>query len=588
VGKCPITDLKQNVALSELELIKANGERVPVLKSVVPIMYNGNNYLIESFVDIIKQKRAEEALQQSLNLIGRAKREWESTADSIPQLICLIDDQGHILRTNRTVERWNLWQVVNVKGRRIHELFHPDCTDPDCYLETFWSRAWEELIHGQFSECEVEDRVMGRYLHIQVRPILPKIYREGEETSSYAVVVVHDITECKRAEKEIAALEEQLRQARKMEAIGRLAGGIAHDFNNLLTPIVGYSQLAISTLHPSDPMRQDIQEIQKSAERAAKLIRQMMTFSRRQALKPQVLNLNSVLLDMDKMLRQLIEENIELVTLSAPDLGSVKMDPGQFEQVLVNLVVNARDAMPNGGKLILETSNVTLDQDFVYQHGRMIPGRYVRMTVSDTGIGMSEEVKTHLFEPFFTTKEHNKGTGLGLSTVYGIVKQSNGYILVYSEPDRGTTFKIYFPLVEEEASALPRRDEIGYLPKGNETVLLVEDEPLVRGLAVRILREQGYKVLEASNGNEALRIAQGNAGKGIHLLLTDVVMPQMGGKELADRLKALRPGIKVLFTSGYTDNAVVQHGLLDPDIAFLEKPLSPSALARKVRELLDR
>jgi two-component system cell cycle sensor histidine kinase/response regulator CckA len=301
-----------------------------------------------------------------------------------------------------------------------------------------------------------------------------------------------------------------------------------------------------------------------------------------------VININSVLLDLDKMLRRLIGEHIELVTLPAPDLDSVKVDPGQFEQVIVNLTVNACDAMPKGGKLILETSNVTLDKDYTYQHVGMLPGKYVRVTVSDTGIGMNEQVKVRLFEPFFTTKEEGKGTGLGLATCYGIIKQSGGYILVYSELGQGTTFKIYLPRIEDEVASLPLRDDDGYLPRGNETVLLVEDEPLVRGLAVRVLHEYGYTVLEAANGDEAMRIVSKHAEEKIHLLLTDVVMPHMGGKELAELVKTLRSDTKVLFTSGYTDTLLVHHhGLLSPNIAFLEKPYSPGALLRKTREVLD-
>ena len=531
---------------------------------------------------------ANERLQESLMLIGRAKREWESTADSLPQLICLLDNQGSILRANRTLERWNLGHVVNVKGQKIHDLVHPRCTDPDCYLRNLWPQAWQKLTCGKSTELEVEDRAMERHLLIQVQPILAQPYREGEETSSYAVFVLNDITERRRAEREIAALEEKLRQAQKMEAIGRLAGGIAHDFNNLLTPITGYSQLVLRMLSPSDPMRNDLQEIRKSAERAAKLIRQMMSFSRRQPVKPQVININDILLDLDKMLRRLIGEQIELVTIAAPDLGSVKVDPGQFEQVIVNLAVNARDAMPKGGKLILETSNVTLDKDYTYEHAAMLPGKYVRVTVSDTGIGMNEQVKARLFEPFFTTKEEGKGTGLGLATCYGIINQSGGYILVYSEIGQGTTFKIYLPRIEDEVVFLPLRDDIGYLPTGNETVLLVEDEALVRGLAVRVLREHGYTVMEAANGDEAMRILSQHTGEKIHLLLTDVVMPHMGGKELAELVQTLRPDTKVLYTSGYTDTVLVNyHGLLSPNIAFLEKPYSPGSLLRKVREVLD-
>jgi CheY-like chemotaxis protein len=314
----------------------------------------------------------------------------------------------------------------------------------------------------------------------------------------------------------------------------------------------------------------------------------MMSFSRRQPLKPQVININNILLDLDKMFRRLIGEDIELITLSGLDLGSVKIDPGQFEQVIVNLVVNARDAMPKGGKLIIETSNVILEKDYTYQNGGIPSGKYVRITVSDNGVGMSEQVKAHLFEPFFTTKEDGKGTGLGLATCYSIIKQSGGHILVYSEPGQGTTFKIYLQWIEEEVSSLPLRDDAGYLPRGNETVVVAEDEPLVRNLAVRILREHGYTVLEAGNGNEAMHIFNKHAEEKIHLLMTDVVMPHMGGKDLADLVKTCRPDTKILFTSGYTDSSLVlQHNLLRPDIAFLEKPFSPGALLRKTREVLD-
>jgi two-component system cell cycle sensor histidine kinase/response regulator CckA len=530
----------------------------------------------------------ERPLRNTLKVIGRAKREWESTVDSLPQLICLIDDQGGILRTNRTIERWNLGQVANVRGRKIHELFHPRCTDPACYLETFWSLAWEELNYHQSSECEVKDRVIERHLHIQVVPISPKMYKRKEETTSYAVVVVHDITERKQVDKEIVALEEQLHQSRKMDAICRLAGGMAHDFNNLLTPIVGYSQLATSALSPQDPVQSNLQDIRKAAESAVALVRQLSIFSKRQPENLQVVNLNDILLGMDRLIHRLIGQETQLITLPSPSLGLVKIDPGQFEQVIVNLVLNARDAMPNGGKLILETSNVTLTRDYVYQHYGMIPGPYVMMAVSDTGIGMTKEVKSHLFEPFFTTKGMSSGTGMGLSTAYGIIRQSNGYILVYSEADHGTTFKIYLPRAEEEVETVPQQEEVGSLPGGNETVLLVEDEPLVRGLAARILRKQGYRLFEASNGLEAMRMAEKRVGEEIHLLLTDVVMPGMIGRELADRLRSLFPTIKILYMSGYTSGAIIHHGILEEGMNYVQKPFTVEALALKVREVLDK
>jgi signal transduction histidine kinase len=538
--------------------------------------------------EIEDRRWEDEPLQESLRLIGRAKREWESLVDSLPQLICLINDQGYILRTNRTVERWNLGQVANVRGKRIHEFFHPGCADSACYLEVFWSLAWEELNYGRPTECEVKDRVLERHLHIQVRPISPKIFRKGEEIAGYAVVFVNDVTEHKQTEKEIIALEEQQRRSQKMEAVTRLAGRIAHDFNNLLMPIAGFAELAVRALSPNDPVKADLQEIQKATERAKTLIHQLTAFSRRQPLNTQVVNLNDTLLNMEETLRHLLGDQIELVTGPVPDLGSVKVDPAQFEQVIVNLAINARDAMPNGGKLILETSNVTLTQDYVYQHSGMIPGRYVMVALSDTGTGMTEEVKAHLFEPFYTTKESKGGTGLGLSTVYGIVKQSGGYILVYSELGHGTTYKIYLPRTEEEADTQPRPEDVVSLPKGNETVLLVEDEPLVRGLTTRVLREQGYKVLEAANGVEAMRVAQMHAGEEIHLLLTDVVMPGVSGPQLAESLGPQFPKMKVLYMSGYTDLAAVHHGLLEKGVNYIEKPFTVDALARKVRMVLDK
>jgi PAS domain S-box-containing protein len=404
-------------------------------------------------------------------------------------------------------------------------------------------------------------------------------YKNGKPFK--AQVVAQDISERKR-------LEEQLMQSQKMEAVGQLAGGIAHDFNNLLTVIKGYGQLSLLDLKESDPLWGNIQEIQKATQRASDLTRQLLAFSRRQILDLKVLNLNSLVRDLNKMLRRIIGEDIELITLLNEDLGRVKVDPGQIEQLILNLAVNARDAMPSGGKLIIETKNVEIDVEYVAAHIGLTPGRYVRLSVSDTGVGMSQEIVEKAFEPFFTTKETGKGTGLGLSTVYGIVKQSGGSIQAYSEPGFGTTFNIFLPRVEENLDALDLQKESDLLPKGSETVLLVEDESSVRNLAYRILCQQGYTVLEAANGDEALCIVQEHIGKEIDLLLTDVVMPRMSGKELADRLKTLKPELKVLFTSGYTDDSIVHRGVLAPGTHFLQKPFSPKTLSQKVREVLDR
>ena len=372
-----------------------------------------------------------------------------------------------------------------------------------------------------------------------------------------------------------------------MEAVGRLAGGVAHDFNNLLTIINGYSELALERLHPSDPLRSFIKEITKAGGRAASLTRQLLAFSRQQVLAPRVLDLNSLVADVEKMLRRLIGEDIDLVMVPGAELGRVKADPGQIEQILVNLAVNARDAMPEGGKLVIETANVELDDAYVRNHQVVLTrGRYVMLAMSDTGAGMDAATQAHIFEPFFTTKEQGKGTGLGLSTVYGIVKQSGGFIWVYSEPGLGSTFKIYLPSVEDAAEPV-QGSEARELPfGGSETILLVEDEEAVRALAARVLQERGYKVLESASPEDALQIAE-HQQEPIALLLTDVVLPRMSGRKIAEHLTLLRPSMKVLYMSGYTDDAIVRSGMLEANTAFLQKPFTPAGLARKVREVLD-
>ena len=381
-------------------------------------------------------------------------------------------------------------------------------------------------------------------------------------------------------------LEQQLRQALKMEAIGKLAGGVAHDFNNLVTIITGYSDMVLSRIGPEDPMRRDIEQIKKAGDRAHSLTRQLLAFSRRQMLQPKVLDLNAVVSNLEPMLHRLIGENIELAIVLKPGLGQVKADPGQLEQVIMNLTINARDAMPHGGKLLFETDNATLDDVYARQHLPMQPGSYVRLAVSDTGCGMDEATQSRIFEPFFTTKEQGKGTGLGLSTVYGIVKQSGGYIWVYSEPGQGTTFKIYLPRVAAPADSVLPVTHWSKLPQGTETLLLVEDEPEVRWLVRDMLQHLGYTILEARHGIEAQVLSIQHPGP-IHLLVTDVVMPQMSGREIAEQLRSEHPETKVLYMSGYTDDAVVRHGVLAAEVAFLQKPFTPEGLALKVREVLD-
>jgi two-component system cell cycle sensor histidine kinase/response regulator CckA len=370
-----------------------------------------------------------------------------------------------------------------------------------------------------------------------------------------------------------------------LESVGRLAGGVAHDFNNLLTVITGYTEFVQQQLPSDAPQQKDLLQIQAAAERAANLTHQLLAFARQQVIEPKVIQLNHLILNLDKMLRRLIGEDIELTTLTAPTLEPVLADPGQIEQILVNLAVNARDAMPDGGKLTIETAHVTLDEDYTRLHPEVLPGHYTLFSVSDTGMGIEESVQQHIFEPFFTTKKKGKGTGLGLATCYGIVKQAGGHIWLYSEPGHGTTFKIYLPCVKAAAEAAVPQPSVER-PRGSETILLVEDEPPVLKLAATVLRRQGYTVLEASNGQEALEMAGEYTGE-IHLLLTDVIMPQMGGKALVALLQANHPGMKILYASGYTDDTIVHHGILKAGVAFLQKPFTPSSLAHKVRMTLD-
>jgi PAS domain S-box-containing protein len=402
--------------------------------------------------------------------------------------------------------------------------------------------------------------------------------RDAEGRFQWFEMFVEDVTAQR-------AVEAQLRQAQKMEAVGRLSGGIAHDFNNLLSVIITYAQFAMDQLPEPDPLRDDIKEIHDAGRRAADLTRQLLAFSRQQILEPQVVSLNDVLDGVEKMLRRLLGEHIAIDVRRAPALGSVLADPGQMEQVIVNLAVNARDAMPDGGKLTMETGNVAVDEEYAERHLSVTPGRYVLLSITDTGSGMSAETRDRIFEPFFTTKEKGKGTGLGLATAYGIVKQSGGNIWVYSEPGAGTTFKIYLPRVDAAAAEIRgMHAEAG--ATGNETVLIAEDEDGVRRAAERILERAGYRVLSAADGDAAVRLCEQHQDE-IHLLITDVVMPRMSGRDLELRVRALNPRVKVLFMSGYADNAIVHHGVLDPGTRFIGKPFSVAEMRRKVREVLD-
>jgi PAS domain S-box-containing protein len=437
------------------------------------------------------------------------------------------------------------------------------------------------VIRDSYTEHDYDEveatwkRKDGRLLTLQLNV---RAARDVAGRVEYYETFVRDLTEQRR-------LQEQLVQSQKMEAVGRLAGGIAHDFNNLLTVITSYSDLLLEDLAPTDPKREDVEQVRHAADGAAALTRQLLAFSRQQVLAPRVVNLSAVVQGVEKMLRRVIGEDVDLVTSLDPDVGSVKADVGQLEQVLMNLAVNARDAMPAGGQVMLETANIEYDPDYARDEAAGPARRFVMLAVSDTGIGMDEATKARIFEPFFTTKGPGKGTGLGLATVYGIVQQSGGYIWVYSELGRGTTFKIYLPEVDAppEAAGVAASE----LQRGTETVLLVEDSEAVRAVARQVLERQGYTVLEAPRGDVALALAAAHDGP-IHLLLTDVVMPGLSGRQVADQLTKLRPDMQVLYASGYTDDAVVRHGVLEAGIAYLQKPFTSATLTRKVRETLDR
>jgi len=484
------------------------------------------------------------------------------------EAVVITDVQGNIEYVNPAFTRITGYTREEVLGQ------NPRILKSGKHDAALYQELWATILKGETWRGKIINRRKDGAFYTEEMNVAPVRSPYGEAT--HFIATQRDVTRQDQ-------IEEHLRQVQKIEAVGRLAGGVAHDFNNLLTIICGYGQLLRDRVAPND--RSAVEEILKASDRAAALTRQLLAFSRRQLLTPQVLDLNSVIVNIENMLRRLIREDIELTTVPHPGLWHVKADPGQIEQVIMNLVVNARDAMPDGGKITIETTNTELDKAYASSHFPATPGSYVSLAITDTGCGMDKEIQAHIFEPFFTTKVIGKGTGLGLATVYGIVKQSAGYIWVYSEPGQGSTFKIYLPRVEQaatETAPAPAPE----LKCGSETVLLVEDEEAVRSLVCAVLRSKGYNVLEATEPFQALSLLD-QTSQTIHLLLTDVVMPQMSGRELAGRLTALRPDAKVLYMSGYADDAIIRHGILEAGTPFLQKPFTPSALVQKVREVLD-
>ena len=525
------------------------------------------------FRDITEQKMTEKAVRES-------EKRYRRLTENAQDMIWRTNLNGKVLYVNNYVKHFLGYDPDEAIDKPLEKYF----TEESIITVTNW-------VKDALSSSPPKNGFNGEvaYIHKKGHLVPGELRVKFEYDEKGAVValdgVSRDISSRKKAEMEKMKLEEQLRQSQKMEAIGRLAGGIAHDFNNLLTGILGYAEMAIASLDEENPVADDILEIQRAAERAGALTQQLLAFSRKQIIVPKIINLNKTIANSKKMLSRIIGEDIILRFLPEKNIFPIKADEGQIDQILVNLAVNAKDAMNGGGKLTIATSNVVSDETFCKMNSEFIPGNYVLLSVSDNGCGIAQNVQGRIFEPFFSTKEEVKGTGLGLSTVYGIVKQNNSYIYVYSEPDVGTTFKIYFPsaknVKDKQKSATDKT-----LPTGDETILLVENEQMVRGITEEILKGQGYTVLKAQNGKEGNKICL-NYKDEIDLLISDVVMPNMNGRELFEQLKRIKPGIKVLFMSGYTKDVIDFHGVLNKDIPFLGKPFTLRDLSNTVRSILD-
>jgi hypothetical protein len=578
--------MPQFSGLRALELLKEHNLEIPFIivsgtigeETAVTAMQQGaSDYLLKDRIarlgpavrramQLIENRKERE---QDEKIIRRERSFSDASLNSLPGIFYLYDQTGNFLRWNKNFETVSGYSPEEIARMKPLDFFAGNERD---YITKKIEEVFMEGAATAEAHFIAKDGTRTPYFFTG-----HKIQMEGKPCLIGTGI---DISERKK-------LEAQFVEAQKMEVVGKLASGVAHDFNNILAVIMGYSDLMMEELKADNPLRKHTGEIRHAAERAAALTKQLLFFCRKQAVQHIVLDLNEVTAGMDKMLRRLIDENIELTVIPEKQIGRIKADSGQVGQVLMNLVVNARDAMPNGGKLAIQTANVTIGESDARLRKDVAAGDYVLLSVSDTGIGMTDEVRARVFEPFFTTKGAGKGTGLGLATCGTIVKQCGGHIEISSAPGKGTTFKVYFPRVDEPLDAAAKPEQTGTSPRGTETLLLVEDESSVRHLACSILESQGYNVLRASNGQEGLRVARECKGEPIRLVITDVIMPQMSGKVMAEWLKATYPDLKILFTSGYTDDAIAQHGVLEPGIAFLPKPYTPAALTRKVRAMLD-
>jgi PAS domain S-box-containing protein len=565
--------LTEEVAVSCMK----DGAHDYILKTSLTRLPAAVQSALEKVKTIEEKVRAEAALRKS-------EEQYRLIAENTSDLICMIDIHGRFTYVSPSYRDVLGYVPETLLGESCFDLTHPDDR----------RNAKADLMRSA-----AQPRTESREIRIKHKNGDWKVFEtlgnwiyDSQSRPQQGIWVSRDITERKQAEntlresqEKLRLSEEQLRMSQKLEAVGQLAGGVAHDFNNLLTVIRGYSELVLNGLTESDKNRPKVEEIKHAADRASTLTHQLLAFSRKQVLQPKLFDLNRLVTDMSKMLRRLIGENIEMTTIIGQG-AAINADPGQIEQVLMNLVVNARDAMPKGGHLTVETARIEIDETYASTHLGVQPGPYVMLAVSDTGSGMDAETRKHIFEPFFTTKELGKGTGLGLSTVYGIIKQSGGNIWLYSEPGQGTVFKVYLPAaieIDAQPTASPERVA---LPRGTETILIVEDEPQIRSLAIDCLSYQGYDVMSASNGLEALQIVE-RLQRQIDLVLTDLVMPKLSGRELSERISALQPSAKVLFMSGYTNDSVVNHGILDGATWFIQKPFTLESLVRRVREVLD-
>ena len=557
---------------------RRDGSEFPVEISLSPVSTETGWFVLSAIRDISDRKRIDEELRRAneelhrrtIEQLGEYRSRLASIIDSSEDAILSKDMLGNITSWNKGAEHIYGYAQAEVVGKHISLLAPSDRSDEI-------PEILQRIARGEGVEHHESVRITkdGRRLDMSLS-VSPLRDAAGEIVG--ASVIARDITAQKKA-------EGQLRQAQKMEAIGRLAGGVAHDFNNILAIITSCTEFLRDRIDPAAPPSVYVENIRKATERGTSLTKQMLAFSRTSAIQLQILDLNERLREISKLLRPLLGDDVEILIVPRSPSAIIEADPGQLDQIVVNLAVNARDAMPRGGRLTIETSNIEFDNSYARSPIALAPGRYVMLAVTDNGMGMDAETQAHIFEPFFTTKEKGKGTGLGLATVYGIVKQSGGYIWVYSEPGNGTTFKVYLPAVEEVVSPNELRPAVKNLPRGTETILLVEDEQGVRDLAREYLEICGYSVLVAEDGAAALRLVEGYAGP-IDLMMTDVVMPGMNGSDLADRVAGLRPEMRVIYMSGYTDQSIVHHGLLAPEMALLQKPFTLSTLAHKLREAL--